>query len=81
MRNIIPVNISMCTVLYSLSLVVQHNITKTKAKDLKLLYKLCFESSISVTSMVIKKGLRSFSGWSFTEDSDEFEKRVSQLER
>ena len=81
MLNIIPVNISMCTVLYSLSLVVQHNITKTKAEDLKLLYKLCYESSISVTSMVIKKGLRSFSGWSFTEDSDEFEKRVSQLER
>ena len=71
----------MCTVLYSLSLVVQHNITKTKAEDLKLLYKLCYESSISVTSIVIKKGLRSFSGWSFTEDSDEFQKRVSQLER
>ena len=39
------------------------------------------EGERKVTSMVIKKGLRSFSGWSFTEDSDEFEKRVSQLER
>ncbi|CAJ0948736.1 unnamed protein product, partial [Mesorhabditis belari] len=57
-------------------------ITKKPTQDLKKLHKLLYlREGQAAHSIVFKKALRKFNGWWFTEKSDDWNKRVSYLQK
>ena len=62
-------------------LLVEHNINKNKADELKILYRLCYETTTNVKKGDIKKNLRKFCGWEFAPDSEQYRKKKLLLER